>query len=122
MSMKRIVMQNREEIREVVARCLVLTPEEAAERHIIRERDGWDLKYGFWPTLAGREDVNRAETEITRVLDAHIERRGVDRSVLQIDACSIGYQQLRLRSRTTRLVAGIGLWLPVKLDLTTEVE
>lgn len=115
-------MYNREELHDAVARCLSYPAEEAAQRHIARETNDWNLSFGYWPLNLSYENIRPAVDEISRALGAQIIRRNMTEQIVEIDACSIGYQQLYLEEKTIRLRRGVGLWLPVKVDLTTEVE
>ena len=113
-------MNHGERILEDVERSLALRPWQAAERHIQRVSDGWDLQFGFWP-FEQQLSVSQVTSEVTSALGFHVTRRSIDLQVVEIDACSIGFEKLHKLARDgSRLIRGVGIWFPLVVEISPE--
>lgn len=101
-------MINREQISGAVQASLRMSPEQAAQVHIKRISDGWELRAGYWPFI---DDHARAVLETTSHVEQQVIRRNLGHTAFEIDACSIGYESLYQPPQPVeRIIGGVGLW------------
>lgn len=110
-----------EQITADVERVLALDPLQAAERHMQKINDGWNMQFGFLPFERRVVSVSQVVSEVVSALGFHVTQRSVDLRVVEIDAYSVGFEQIHSRSNEpVRLARGVGLWVPRLVEINQD--